>query len=132
MKIVYAYVVADILHTGHLLFLENAKSLGDKLVVGVLTDKAVMEKKPKPAIPFKDRIALVRALKCVDVAVAQTEYSPLRNAMAIKPDILIESTSHKLMPANKYMEKIGGRVVIQPYYPEVSSTDIKERVKKND
>ncbi len=45
MILVYAYVCGDILHTGHLLQLRNAKALGDILVVGVLTDRAVMEKK---------------------------------------------------------------------------------------
>ena len=53
MKIVYAYVCGDILHEGHLLFLENAKALGDKLIVGVLTDEAVMEKKARPALSFR-------------------------------------------------------------------------------
>ena len=45
MILVYAYVCGDILHEGHLLQLENAKAMGDKLIVGVLTDEAIMEKK---------------------------------------------------------------------------------------
>ena len=52
-SIVYAYVVADLLHVGHVLHLENSKALGDKLIVGVLTDKAVMEKKEKTNITFE-------------------------------------------------------------------------------
>jgi len=54
-KIVYAYVVADLLHMGHVLFLENAKTFAGsdgKLIVGVLTDEATMEKKPKPTLPL--------------------------------------------------------------------------------
>ena len=129
MKIVYAYVCGDILHMGHVLHLENARALGDKLIVGVLTDKAVMEKKPKPIVPFSERIMVVRALRCVDLAVAQETYSPLDNVKNIRPDILAESLSHPKQPANEFMESIGGRVVSLPYYPEQSSTSIKNCVK---
>jgi D-beta-D-heptose 7-phosphate kinase/D-beta-D-heptose 1-phosphate adenosyltransferase len=127
--IVYTYVVADILHTGHLTYLENAKALGDKLIVGVLTDEAVMEKKTKPIVPFHRRFLLVKSLKCVDAVVAQGKYSPLENVKGIKPDILVESSSHTEFPANGFMESIGGRVVIIPYYPEESSTNIKNKIK---
>lgn len=130
MKIVYAYVVADIIHPGHILFLENAKKLGDKLFVGVLTDEAVMEKKPKPIMSFSDRLKIVEALECVDCAVAQDTYSPLNNVKEINPDILIESSSHPNKPANEYVKSIGGRVVSFPYYSEMSSTSIKKSVLK--
>jgi len=130
MKIVYAYICADILHEGHLLFLENAKSFGDKLVVGVLTDKAVMEKKNRPTMPFKERLRLVQALQCVDCAVPQKEYSPIPNLRAIQPDVAIESTSHI---GNSYLKKIKkffkGRIVMLPYYPEICSTNIKSKIR---
>lgn len=97
MKIVYSYYVLDIVHKGHLLMMKNAKAIAGedgKLIVGILTDKAVMEKKPKPTMSFEERIELASAIKYVDVAVAQETYSPLPNVMKIKPDILMESTSH--------------------------------------
>ena len=97
MKIVYSYYVLDIVHKGHLLMMKNAKAIAGedgKLIVGILTDKAVMEKKSKPTMPFEERIELASAIKYVDVAVAQETYSPLPNVMRIKPDILMESTSH--------------------------------------
>jgi len=86
----YAYVVGDILHFGHIQHLKNCRALCDKLVVGVLTDKACMEKKPKPAIGFKERLELISELKSVDAAVTQETYSPLNNVIDIKPDILFE------------------------------------------
>ena len=130
MKIVYAYVCADIIHEGHLLHLENAKALGDKLIVGVLSDKAVMEKKSKPAIPFKERIRLVRSLGCVDCAIPQDNYSPINNVRAIQPDILMENTSHIGNPYLKQLKKaFKGRIIMMPYYPGISSTDIKNRIK---
>ena len=131
MKIVYAYVCGDILHEGHLLALENAKALGDKLIVGVLTDKAVMEKKPRPTIPFSERIRIIRSLGYVDCAVPQDDYSPINNIKAIQPDIHMESTSHI---GNKYLKDIKkvfrGRIVMTTYYPEISSTAIKDKIKK--
>lgn len=130
MIIVYTYICGDILHKGHIEYLKNAKSLGDRLIIGVLTDEAVMEKKIKPVMQFDERFDLARSLEWVDVAIAQYSYSPLDNVKTIKPDILVESTNHKEQSANEFMESIGGRVVIFPYYPNHSSTKLKEKIKK--
>lgn len=129
MIIVYCYLCGDILHKGHIEYLKNARALGDKLIVGVLTDAAIMEKKPKPTMSFDERFDLVRSLKWVDVVVAQNTYSPLDNVMALKPDILAETTDHKEQPANEYMDLIGGRVLAMPYYPNRSSTKVKNKLK---
>lgn len=122
-KIGYAYVVADIFHIGHLHHLLNCKAMCDKLVVGVLTNKATMEKKPEPIVPFEERIRIILSLKCVDIVVAQDIYSPERNVHAIKPDILFESASHDKPFVNPY-----GRTLILPYYPTQTSSKIKQRV----
>jgi cytidyltransferase-like protein len=130
MKIVYAYVCGDILHTGHLLQLQNGKALGDKLIVGVLTDEAIMEKKQAPAIPFTERMRMVQGLDCVDCVVPQADYSPLNNVRMIKPDILMESESHI---GNKYIETLeqefNGRIIFTPYCPGPSSTSIKDKIR---
>jgi len=130
MIVVYCYVCGDILHKGHIEHLKNCKALGDKLIVGVLTDAAVMEKKPRPAMNFDERFDLVRNLMWVDVVVAQNTYSPLDNVRALKPDILVEATDHKEQPANEFIEGIGGRVFAMPYYPDHSSTEVKNRINK--
>ena len=132
--IVYAYVVADLLHIGHVHALENAKALGDKLIVGVLTDEAVMEKKPKPVLSFSERMRLIKALKCVDCAVTQKTYSPIDNIKIIKPNIHMESDIHSdedLEKTKKIADSIGCKVIVTPYYPEQSSTKIKEEVTNN-
>ena len=132
MIIVYAYIVGDILHYGHLRHLINSKALGDKLIVGVLTDEAVMEKKPKPIISFSERLALISGLGCVDVAISQDTYAPHDNVKRIGADVLVESTSHsqKLLAYGKsLMESLGGRLVILPYYQGISSTQIKKEIK---
>lgn len=129
MIIVYAYVCGDILHKGHIEHLKNCKALGDKLIVGVLTDEAVMEKKPKPTMNFDERFDLIRNIKYVDVVVAQYTYSPLDNVKALKPDILAEATDHKEQSANEFIESIGGRVIVMPYYPNHSSTNVKNIIR---
>ena len=128
MMLGYCYVVGDILHRGHIMYLRNCKALCDKLICGVLTDKAVMEKNPRPIMSLDERMALVELY--VDAVVSQDKYSPLENCRGIKPDILFENTSHKTQPANKFIKNMGGRVIELPYYPNQSSTKIKSKLKK--
>ena len=137
MKIVYSYYVLDLVHKGHLLMMKNAKAIAGedgKLIVGILTDEAVMEKKPKPILSFEHRIELASAIRYVDVAVAQETYSPLPNVLKIKPDILMESSSHDketIEKAREVMDSIDGKVIVIPYFPAQSSTRIKNRIKKD-
>ncbi|MCK4654866.1 MAG: adenylyltransferase/cytidyltransferase family protein [Candidatus Cloacimonetes bacterium] len=138
MKIVYSYYVLDIVHKGHLKMMENAKAIAGeegKLIVGILTDEAVMEKKTKPILSFDERFDLANAIKYVDLVVAQETYSPLPNVKKIKPDILMESTSHTdeaIEEAQKVMESIGGKVIVIPYFPSQSSSNIKNNIKKGE
>lgn len=137
MRIVYSYYVMDIVHQGHLLMIKNSKAIAGedgKLIVGILTDEAVMEKKERPIISFEERIELAKAIKYVDLVVPQETYSPLPNVKRIKPDVLMESTSHSeedIEEAREYMESINGRIIVLPYFPSQSSTDIKNKVKNN-
>jgi len=124
MIIGYAYLVGDVLHFGHIQHLKNCKALCDKLIVGVLTDGACMEKKQKPIILFKERMELVTELKSVDSVVTQEKYSPIENLQAIQPDIFFESTSHKPPVENPW-----GRTIVMPYFPEQSSSKIKEKIR---
>jgi len=135
MIIVYAYACGDILHAGHLKHLKDAKELGDILVVGVLTDAAVMEEKPCPTIPFSERLALISELRCVDLAIAQETYAPHENIKSIGANILAESTSHNdklLTQGYSLMKSLGGGMVVLPYYPEQSSTKIKEKIRNGE
>jgi glycerol-3-phosphate cytidylyltransferase len=130
-KFGYAYVVADLVHVGHLNHLEACKQLCDKLIVGVLTEKAVLERKPQPVIPFADRLRMVQALKCVDVAIVQDTYSPIPNALAMRVGVLFESTSHSeedIQAARREIGSYGGSVIVLPYYVGCSSTAIKARI----
>jgi len=119
----YAYVVADIFHIGHLVHLKNCKTMCDVLIVGVLTDDATMEKKPRPIIPLEERMPIIFALECVDVTVVQETYSPKENVCAIKPDILFECACHENPYSNPY-----GKTMVMPYYPNQTSTKIKQKI----
>ena len=91
-----------------------------------------MEKKPKPTLPFGERLRSIKRLKCVDVVVAQDTYSPIENIRLIQPDIHIESSSHTdedLKKISLVCKSRGIRVIKLPYYPEQSSTKIKEDLK---
>ena len=122
----YAYVVADILHAGHIRHLKNCKALCDKLIVGVLTDEAAMEKKPRPTLTFEERLAVVAELRCVDAVVPQHEYSPIVNLKEIAPDILFECQQHE-----EKTYPVDVRIMAMPYYPGISSTEIKRRMNEN-
>lgn len=123
MTVGYAYVCGDVLHVGHIRHLRNCKGMVDKLIVGVLTDEAVMEKKPRPVIPFSERVEMVAECKSVDCVVAQETYSPDANVKALRPDILFESTSHDTPSVNPF-----GITLQMPYYPGQSSTSIKDKI----
>ncbi|KYK22513.1 ADP-heptose synthase [Thermoplasmatales archaeon SG8-52-4] len=133
-RIVYSYYVLDIVHRGHLLQMQNAKATAGKdgiSVVGILTDNAVMEKKKKPVLGFDERMLLAQAIKYNDFVVAQETYSPMPNVRNIRPDILMESISHDddaIKEARIVMKEFGGKVIVTPYYPMISSTNIKKKI----
>ncbi len=134
MKIVYSYYVLDILHKGHLLHIRNSKRLAGEdgiHIVGILSDKAVMEKKSKPILSLEQRMDIAYELKDVDIVTVQDTYSPIGNIQRIKPNILVESSSHSqedIIEHVKEMERIDGRVFVFPYFPFQSSTDIKRKI----
>jgi len=137
MKIVYSYYVLDIIHKGHLVMMKNSKAMAGKdgkLVVGILTEAAVLEKKSDPPVlSLDERIDIADSIKYVDAAVPQETYSPIPNVKRIKPDILMESASHAekdIEEARKVVESYGGRVVVMPYYPSQCSTNIKKKIKE--
>jgi len=138
MKIVYSYYVLDLIHKGHLLMMKNSKAMAGedgKLIVGILTEEAVLEKKAKPPIlSLDERIDIAESIRYVDAAVPQETYSPIPNVSRIKPDILMESTSHSeedLKETRKVVERYGGRIITMPYYPLQCSTNIKKKVIQN-
>ena len=85
---VMASGVFDLLHSGHLHFLEEARKLGDELVVVVATDKTVREKKHEPITTQEMRLKMVAALRPVDLAVLGKEDDMFEIVAELKPDII--------------------------------------------
>ena len=85
---IYTYGVFDLFHKGHVELLRDAKALGDKLVVGIFTDKVAQSFKRKPIISYENRNVVVAACKYVDQVVKQSTLTPDDNLFSIKPDIL--------------------------------------------
>ncbi len=137
MKLVYSYFVLDIVHKGLLNMMRSAKSMAGndgKLIIGILTDEAVMEKKPKPILSFDERFELASALIYPDIVIPQETYSPLPNLKKIKPNVLMESTSHdenEIEKAREFMESIDGKVIVLPFFPPELHIDIINKEDKN-
>jgi len=137
MLIVYSYYTLDILHKGHLIMMKKSKEIAGKdgkLIVGILNEEAVMEKKPKPVLSLEERMDIAVSIKYVDEVVVQKTYLPLTNLKKIKPNILMESTSHgkkDIQKLTNYMNSINGKVITVPYYDGQSSTKIKNLIKKS-
>jgi len=140
MKVVYSYYVLDLMHTGHIYYMKQAKSIAGKdglSIVGILSDKATMEKKKKPILPLSERMELAQAVKYNDVVITQDEYSPINNIKRLKPDVVLESSSHSddiIQITINCVESMKGRVIIIPYTSayKFSSTSIKKGGKKNE
>ena len=137
MKVVYSYYVLDLIHKGHLLMMKNSKAMAGedgKLIVGILTEEATLEKKNKPPIlTLEERIDIAKSIRYVDAAVPQETYSPIPNIKRIRPDIVMESSSHseaEIAEVREAVESYGGRVVVMPYYPCQCSTNIKKKIKE--
>lgn len=122
---VYTYACADLLHIGHLRAFQQAKALGDCLIVGVLTDEAIEAYKRKPIIPFEERLELVASLKCVDQAVRQDDVNPTLNLQRFQPDILVHGDDWtEDFPGADYMRATGKRVMRTKYTPGRCTTQI--------
>ncbi len=132
-KIVYTYGVFDLLHIGHIHLLEEAKALGDRLVVGVFTDAATESFKRKPIIPQEHRLKMLQALSCVDEAVYQDHLLPHENLRKIRPHVLAKGPGAnwehgKEPPGADVMRELGGKVVIMEYHPFTSTSKIIEDI----
>ena len=138
MNLVYSYFVLDIVHRGHLMMLKNSKAIAGsegRLIVGIVSDEAVIEKKGRaPTLDFSERLELANAIKYIDLVVGQKQYTPYENIKNITPNILMESESHssdQIEEGRRIMSELGGSVIVMPYFKEQSSTLIKSKISFN-
>jgi len=124
----------DLLHVGHVHYLEEARSLGDDLIVGVNTDASVkrLGKGPgRPLNPEGDRARVLAALACVGRVVLFAEDTPLSLITLLAPDILVKGGDYQLdeIVGREVVLARGGRVVALPFVPGYSTTALIERIR---
>ena len=129
MIVGYTTGVFDLFHIGHLNLLRNAKSMCDKLIVGVSTDELVKETKHKmPLIPFDQRIEIVRSIEFVDLAISQTSMAKYQTWLKLKFNILFvgdDWLGHaKWVELENRLDFVGVKTIYLPYTRNVSSTMI--------
>ena len=131
MKIVFTNGCFDIVHTGHVQFLQRARALGDLLIVGVNTDWSVSQLKgdSRPVNKLADRMAVLRAIRWVDAVIPFAELTPEKLVRGIQPAVLVKGPgySRENMPEAAGIDAWGGEVVILDG-PDVSTTKILERM----
>ena len=129
MIIVYTSVVCDLLHIGHINLFRKAKELGDKLIVGVITDEGVNQYKRTPIIPVEQRIAVVSAIKYVDLAIEQNTRSGVENMKQLgNISILIRGDDAEIPDEINYIKSIGGEFVKIPYTKGISTKGIINKI----
>ena len=133
-KIVFTNGCYDLIHVGHVRYLEEAKSHGDILVVAVNSDSSVKKLKgdKRPLIPEQERAEVLSALECVDYVVIFDEVDPLAIITYLKPDVLVKGGDWTVdtIIGRDAVEGSGGKVISLPYIEgDFSSTSkIIERI----
>ncbi|MFN8472469.1 MAG: D-glycero-beta-D-manno-heptose 1-phosphate adenylyltransferase [Anaerolineae bacterium] len=131
-RIVFTNGCFDILHSGHISYLSQAKALGDVLVVGVNTDDSVRRLKgpTRPVNNLADRLKVLSALSCVDHLVAFDEDTPIELIRAIRPHVFVKGGDYTRdrLPEADLVEQLGGVITILPYVRERSTTRMIERI----
>lgn len=123
----------DILHRGHVLFLNQAKALGDVLVVGINTDASVrcLKGPARPINTLEDRVQVLAALSCVDSIVAFDELTPCNLIEMVRPDVFVKGGDYtrEQLPEAPLVEQLGGIVHILPYVEREGTTRIIQRIR---
>ncbi len=132
-KVVFTNGCFDILHAGHVHYLEQAKELGDELVVGLNSDSSVKTLKgpSRPINNLEQRAKVLSSLKCVDRIVSFADETPIKLIKEIKPDVLVKGGDYKAkdVVGHKEIKSWGGEVKIIPLVPGLSTTNIIKKLK---
>jgi D-beta-D-heptose 7-phosphate kinase / D-beta-D-heptose 1-phosphate adenosyltransferase len=132
-RIVFTNGCFDIIHRGHVAYLNRAKALGDVLVVAVNDDASVRRLKgpERPINSLDDRLDVLEALSCVDVVVPFAADTPEELIEATRPDVFVKGGDYRLadLPEAPLVERLGGEVRLLPLVPDHSTTRIVQRVR---
>ncbi len=132
--VVFTNGVFDILHAGHVNYLENARSFGDVLIVGINSDESVRRIKgeARPINSLTDRMTVLAALRVVDHVISFDEDTPIVLIESLVPDVLVKGGDYTrdTIVGAEIVERHGGRVEVVPLVRGRSTTSIINRVRK--
>jgi D-beta-D-heptose 7-phosphate kinase/D-beta-D-heptose 1-phosphate adenosyltransferase len=134
-SVVFTNGCFDLLHVGHVSYLEEAAALGDVLVVAVNSDASVrrLGKGPeRPIVPERDRAAMLAGLECVDHVLIFEEDTPCRLLESIRPDVLVKGGTYTVeqVVGHETVERYGGRVCVTGVRPGVSTSGLVAEIRK--
>ncbi|MGB6155719.1 D-glycero-beta-D-manno-heptose 1-phosphate adenylyltransferase [Castellaniella sp.] len=132
--LVFTNGVFDLLHRGHVTYLDQAAQLGVSLVVAVNTDASVrrLGKGPdRPLNRMEDRAALLAALSCVDVVTWFDEDTPLQLIQALQPDVIVKGGDYDMetLPETAVVRSWGGRALAIPFEHQRSTTSLLDKIR---
>ena len=135
-KTIYVPLAVDILHSAHINILKKAKKYG-KVIVGLLTDRAISEYKKLPLINYSERFKILSGIKFVDKIVEQNTWDYSNNVKKYKPDYFIHGDDWKIGIQKKQrkkvitaLKKINSKLIEVPFSKNISSTEIKNKIIK--
>ena len=132
-KVVFTNGCFDILHAGHVTYLQKARELGDLLVVGINSDSSVKRLKgdSRPINGIEDRVKILSALACVDYVVVFEEDTPLDLIMKIKPDILVKGGDYRIdeIVGADFVGSYGGVTTTIPFVQGRSTTGLLKKMR---
>lgn len=133
-RVVFTNGVYDLLHRGHVEYLEEARALGDRLVVGMNTDASVRRLKgpSRPIMAEDDRATVIRALACVDLVVLFDDDTPLRLIEAVQPDVLVKGADYAVadIVGREAVEAKGGLVTTIALREGLSTSELVRRIRE--
>jgi D-beta-D-heptose 7-phosphate kinase / D-beta-D-heptose 1-phosphate adenosyltransferase len=133
-RIVFTNGCFDLLHRGHINYLNQAKSFGDILIIGLNSDQSVSRLKGpnRPINSLEDRAQILAALSCVDHIIPFDGDTPHDLIRVIKPEVYVKGGDYTLenLPEAALVNELGGKVEILPYLDDHSTTGIIERIRE--
>jgi len=134
-QVVFTNGVFDLLHPGHVRYLQQARALGDALIVGVNSDRSVRSNKGqgRPITPELERCEILEALVCVDAVVVFDEDTPHALVEAIQPDVLVKGAdwAEDAIVGRASVEARGGRVVRVTIEQGYSTTELLKKIQSH-
>jgi rfaE bifunctional protein nucleotidyltransferase chain/domain len=131
-RIVFTNGCFDVLHVGHLRYLQQARALGDVLVVGLNSDAGVRRLKgpTRPVVPEQERAELLAGLRCVDYVTLFDEPLPNETLATLRPQFHVKGGDYTAdtLPETPLVRSLGGEVVIMPLVEGRSTTNVVQRI----